>query len=141
MSIIKEEDFDELYKPIQNHIDPNASWSGTLFETYGEEEAYVREQAQKNPKKVWTLLDGDDDMYIVAGFHFVNRVGYIITENEWETGEEECPQEMPKDDEDETDEEYCSQCEGEQIFFGDAGYNQGICKTCHIDNGGEDEEE
>ena len=95
MSIIKEDDFDDLYKPQQNHLDDNAAWSGTMYETFDEELDYVREIARSNIKRVWTLLEGDgDDMTIVAGLHFVNRMGYFITEKEWETGDEEVPQDM-----------------------------------------------
>lgn len=30
---------------------------------------------------VWTVVDGDEGPAIVAGRHFVNRMGYIVTEN------------------------------------------------------------
>jgi len=32
-------------------------------------------------KCVWTVVDGDEGPAIVAGRHFVNRLGYIVTEN------------------------------------------------------------
>lgn len=100
-NLISEDDFYEKFKPQTNHIvraattksvanEDICSFGGTMYETYGPEEAYIREINQKTPKKVWTVIDGDDDeLHIVAGFHFVNRMGYIITEKEWETGEEE----------------------------------------------------
>jgi hypothetical protein len=29
---------------------------------------------------VWTLVDGDDgDQYLLSGFHFVNRIGYLVS--------------------------------------------------------------
>ena len=96
MSIIKEDDFDELYKPQQNHLDNNGGWSGTLYETFGEELDYVRGIAKDNVRKVWTLLDGDE-MTIAAGFHLVNRLGYFITEKEWESESDEVPQDMDMD--------------------------------------------
>ena len=61
-------------------MNPSAGWAaghvgGGLFETFGDEFAFVR---RYDPDKVWTLVDGDDgDMYVVSGFHLVNRVGYL----------------------------------------------------------------
>lgn len=76
-----EMDFDEwcdIYKPIQNHIDTNASFDGAMFETYGEEVEFVKSQ---DPAKIWTYGDGDDgEGHIWNGWHFVNRIGYFITE-------------------------------------------------------------
>ena len=78
---LTEDEFDAAYPLRPNHLNPNASWAigdgpGCLFETYGEELAFVRTQ---DPKTVWTLLDGDDgDLYLVSGYHFVNRIGYRV---------------------------------------------------------------
>jgi hypothetical protein len=76
-----EMDFDEwcdVYKPIQNHIDTNASFDGAMFETYGDEVAFVKEQ---DGSYIWTYGDGDDgNSYIWNGWSFVNRIGYFITE-------------------------------------------------------------
>lgn len=79
---ITEDEFDATYSLIPNHLNPNASWgsgdgTGCLFETYGEELAFVRSQ---NPSNIWTLLDGDDgNLYLASGYHFVNRIGYLIS--------------------------------------------------------------
>jgi hypothetical protein len=76
-----EMDFDEwcaTYKPIQNHIDTNSSFDGAMFETYGDEVAFVKEQ---DGSYIWTYGDGDDGgSYVWNGWHFVNRIGYFITE-------------------------------------------------------------
>jgi hypothetical protein len=89
--ILTEDNFDELYSPQQNHLNDNASWSGTMFETYGEELDYVLNMTndEDTRKRVWTILDVDGITYVVADFHVVNRMGYFITEKEWETGTEE----------------------------------------------------
>jgi hypothetical protein len=83
MLVTVEDEFDQQYPLLTNHLNPNASWAfgesggGCLFETFGEELAFVRRQA---PETIWTLIDGEDgDVYIVSGFHFVNRVGYLIS--------------------------------------------------------------
>ena len=70
------DDFFEQYQPIENHIAPNAPYDGCMFETYGEEWAYV--QASK-PEYVWTLVENDGVLAITSGFHFVNRLGYFIS--------------------------------------------------------------
>ena len=80
-----EMDFDEwltTYKPITNHIDTNASFDngegGIMFETYGDEVAFVKEQ---DPACIWMYGDGDDGAsYVWSGWGFVNRLGYFITE-------------------------------------------------------------
>lgn len=79
---ITEDEFDATYPLRPNHLNPKASWTigegpGCLFETYGEELDFVRRQ---DPRTVWTLLDGDDDdLYLASGYHFVNRIGYLIS--------------------------------------------------------------
>ena len=76
-----EMDMDEwcnTYKPIQNHIDTNASFDGAMFETYGDEVEFVKAQDEN---RIWTYGDGDDGGgYIWNGWHLVNRLGYFITE-------------------------------------------------------------
>jgi hypothetical protein len=80
---LTENQFDEQFTLVENHIDNNASWGGAMFETFGEELDYVRMKAQKG-NNVWTIIEGDDDsMFIVNGVHFVNRIGYLITREEW----------------------------------------------------------
>lgn len=80
---ISEDAFAALFRPIANHLNANATcdWGdgyGTLFETYGEDLAFIQTQP---PEKVWTWVSGDDGDYITSGFHFVNRVGYFVTSN------------------------------------------------------------
>ena len=78
-----EEEWFNTYKPIINHLDPHASFQtdegvGYMFETYGDEVEFVKKQ---NPNCIWTYGDGDDGGgYIWSGWHFVNRLGYFITE-------------------------------------------------------------
>ena len=77
--------FDEwcdTYKPIVNNIREHASFDngngGTMFETYGEEVAFVDCQP---PANIWMWGDGDDGgSYIWSGYGYINRLGYFITE-------------------------------------------------------------
>ena len=78
---LSEEAFDADYPLVPNHLNPRATCAfgdagGCLFETYGEELAFVRQQ---DPRCIWTFLDGDDAQYVVSGMHFVNRIGYLIS--------------------------------------------------------------
>jgi hypothetical protein len=51
---------------------------GAMFETYGNEVAFVKEQ---DGSYIWTYGDGDDGgSYVWNGWSFVNRIGYFITE-------------------------------------------------------------
>lgn len=68
----------DKYKPIKNHLvsDPDQQ----MFETYGEELEFVQ---SVEPNRIWTYLQGDMSDLICAGYHFVNRLGYYISEVPW----------------------------------------------------------
>jgi hypothetical protein len=66
-----------------------------MFDTYGPELEFVKSQPDN---KIWTWVDGDNGgSVLTTGFHFCNRIGYLITETPWtnnsylivEEGEEE----------------------------------------------------
>jgi len=86
-----QEKFDDYFTLIDNHIDTNAAFDGKMFETYGDELAFVMEMAKENRVITITECDGDMDevdsegeilphMYYSSGMHIVNRIGYLITE-------------------------------------------------------------
>lgn len=77
---INEDEFWEQFKPIQNHIDTNASFNGCMFETYDAELDFVKKAYETNPLTVWTITDCSGLLMITDGYHFVNRMGYLITE-------------------------------------------------------------
>jgi len=61
-----------------------------VFETYGKDKAIVKKICDKNPKRVWTVVDGEDgNLWVIAGWHFCNRVLYVITDEEWKDPNEE----------------------------------------------------
>lgn len=87
MRTLTEEQFDELFNLIDNKIDLNASFGGKMFETYGPELAFVQQMAKFN--RVITIVETDTSeegdivipmMCYVSGYHVVNRIGYLITE-------------------------------------------------------------
>jgi hypothetical protein len=62
--------------------DDMCSFGGCMYETFGEELECVK---QKENKHIWTIVDNEDgELIIIAGFHFVNRLGYLITDEAWE---------------------------------------------------------
>jgi hypothetical protein len=68
----------EEFRPITNHL--TTSNGPEMFETYGPELDFVQ-SAKANT--VWTRIQGDMSDVIVAGYCFVNRLGYYITEKPW----------------------------------------------------------
>jgi hypothetical protein len=90
---LKEMTYDEWiekYKPIQNTITNREEYNGWMFETYDEDDAYIREYAQKHPHNVWTVLTGTSERgdVIVQGWHYVDRYCYFITENPFDEKDE-----------------------------------------------------
>ena len=109
---ISEDEFYEKYKPIDNPFDPNANWDGKMLEAFGDELQHCFELAKKE-NRVWTIIEcdevneqdvtgdveydqddakndvEDDDyqppcLYIISGFHYVNRQGFFITKEPYE---------------------------------------------------------
>ncbi len=76
-------DWENTYKPINNHI----TEEGNSFETYGDEVNFVCSQDNYN---VWTEMDGDNGVYLVNGYHMVNRINYYVTEVPWQEGDDIC---------------------------------------------------
>ena len=79
------------FKPIKNTVSKYPDDSLIHFETYGDEVEFVKQAYEKNPNTIWTEVDGDSGTYIVAGYHYVNRIHYYITENAWDDEYTEIP--------------------------------------------------
>jgi len=73
------EEFEEQFKPIKNSFTKYSE--SFMFETYGEELEFVQKQ---NPNNIWTESQIDYGFVTSEGYHFVNRMGYYITEVPWE---------------------------------------------------------
>ena len=77
--------FCESFKPIKNHLNSNAPEDGCMFETFGEELDYVIKVAKNTPNKVLTILEDDEGRWCIGeGYHLVNRLGYLITEESFD---------------------------------------------------------
>jgi len=74
----------EQFKPILNPALDESEQDGAqeLFHYKGVELEYVK---AVNPNRVWTLLETDGEPVIASGIHYVNRLGFFITE-------EACPE-------------------------------------------------
>lgn len=82
---ITEDDFEEIYKPKINHLDSNASFNGWMYETFGSELEYILSIVNSNnANRVWTILEADGKLFYSAGFHIVNRLGYLITKQPYQ---------------------------------------------------------
>lgn len=76
---ITEAEFEEIYRPgpfgkdgdtVHPHMDADVRLAGE--------------------RSVWTIVDGDDgNLWALPGLHVVNRIGYVLTEKPWVTGDEE----------------------------------------------------
>jgi hypothetical protein len=80
LETITVEEWEERYKPIPNVLDPNASWDGIMYETYGDDFDLILKYPNE---QIWTYIDGDDGTYLITGCHVVNRIGYFICEKTW----------------------------------------------------------
>jgi hypothetical protein len=75
---------------------------GGMFETYSPDIDHILSLANdpNNAKRIWTMIDGDDGMYLIAGYHLVNRIYYIVTMEEWTDEDEEYLMQVYDEDED-----------------------------------------
>ena len=85
---ISEDEWLAQYKPLVNPVDAGCGFDFgdgcTLVETYGDHLAYLKTIPDD---RIWTAVESDDEEderpVIVSGMHFVNRLGYFVTENPW----------------------------------------------------------
>ena len=83
-----------LLKELQSQEDTGSilpedmcSFGGCMYETFGEELEYIK--AIPN-NRVWTIIDNDKgELIIIAGRHLINRIGYLVTDTEWQDENEE----------------------------------------------------
>jgi hypothetical protein len=71
------DEWHNFYKPIKNNVTKYKAEFLTAFETYGEELDFVRSQPAEN---IWTEIDGDGGVFIINGYHLVNRIQYYVCE-------------------------------------------------------------
>jgi len=69
---LTEDDWLEEYQPIEDEAN--------LTDLWDTDDPILK---VIKPEHIWTLVEEDDDGYIVSGFQFVNRLGYYITRKAW----------------------------------------------------------
>ena len=80
------DEFADTYTPVKNRASQAEDQPiNRMFETFGGELEFVRRQ---EPERIWTLVEEDGVQWIVAGFHFANRLGYFVTKKEWRVRDE-----------------------------------------------------
>lgn len=77
------DEFEEKYIPLKNHLNDNAPYNGTMYETFDDEVQYVLSLAndEYHKTRVWTVIGDCNATVVISGYHLCNRLGYIITEN------------------------------------------------------------
>ena len=95
-NLVDSGEFYTKYKPVYNHITNKDYHKGQTesdeigvaqyFETYDEELEYVKKQPNN---KIWTLINCDGEDSISQGYHFVNRMSYLIASVPFKEGDKE----------------------------------------------------
>lgn len=73
--VVDEGDFEERYRPI---LDEDGSWREFWP---GDPRAVEILAAALAERRIWTMLDVDGFTMLSSGQHFVNRLGYYVTES------------------------------------------------------------
>jgi len=81
--VLHEDTFYEYFKPYRHPDSCHNIWGGLGLETFGKDLDTVR---SLDVSYVWTVLDGEssNDQWIIPGYHFVNRICYLVTEKSHE---------------------------------------------------------
>lgn len=85
MADISAAQYKKTYNPIV-HEDQ------IMFDLFDQVELYMKinniNHGEELYRYIWTVVDGDSgDLVIINGFHFCNRVGYVLCTNPWGSGE------------------------------------------------------
>jgi hypothetical protein len=80
-------EWEKKFKPIKNHLDPDARYDGCMFEmpNYHSEEFVTKQDMHR----IWTVVTDDHgNECIIAGWHVVNREGFLVTTKKWKDNED-----------------------------------------------------
>lgn len=68
----------DTYRPKRHRL-RSKSFEHCLYDAWDEREKHRAFDAYTaNPKSVWTFMEMDGRLYIVAGYALVNRLGYFV---------------------------------------------------------------
>jgi hypothetical protein len=71
---IDESEFEQTYRPLRA---PNGSWRDFNWTVPSDLEAITQVEREG---RLWTRMDEDGFLFTGSGYHYVNRLGYVITE-------------------------------------------------------------
>ena len=71
------QEFVDEFQPVKNQFDKDAAYDGYMFQT---DDICIPNMLKFTPACLWTLLSEGNETWIANGYHFVNRLGYFITE-------------------------------------------------------------
>lgn len=68
----------------------DTNWDERFTIIPGADQETIRDDVEdvEDIHTLWTVIDVDGKLYVVTGRHFVNRMGYVVTEEAWETADE-----------------------------------------------------
>ena len=77
-TVFHEDTFYEYFQPYRHAGSENDIWGGHGLETYGNDFNIVMHH---DPDFLWTIVEGDaaNSEWIIPGFHYVNRICYLVT--------------------------------------------------------------
>ena len=78
---LTDDEFYEKFSILKNHLDSNAPFDGCMFETFGEELEFVKTMPAN---RILTIIESDQCFYYLLGYHYVNRMGYLILKEPYE---------------------------------------------------------
>lgn len=78
MKKISYDEWVKEYKPLTNE-------HGDLKEFYGENMRSLEFDKAWREQRIWTRIGEGEDIFILPGFHFVNRMEHFVTEIPWES--------------------------------------------------------
>lgn len=70
MRHLTEDDFDRQFTVVPD--------------VHGDTTRPTAEGLDLDSKHLWTIVDADGSLYAISGSHFVNRIGYLLTEEAWD---------------------------------------------------------
>lgn len=72
---ISDFDFCDIYNPLPNPLEPDT-------DMLDPEQIDLALEADED-FRAWTMIEGANKIYIVPGVHYINRIGYYVTEKPW----------------------------------------------------------
>ena len=88
--ILDIDDFDSKYTMYEGAKSEFFDHEFGRFETFGNDVQEVLKIANGDkPNRVWTAVDCDDGFYLINGYALVNRVYYMVTNEEGDSSGEE----------------------------------------------------